>query len=851
MRRLKSDPPDWAFAGQTPPASQPEDQAAGEGPSDTRQQRRIHGYRIREQIAAGPAGTLLKAVDKTLGRTVTLKVFRDESASDPARRAALEVRARAIAGLRHENLVSVYEVGNDSAGYPFLAMEYIDGEPLDRRLRREGPLPPHQAARLAREAALGLQAAHDAGLIHGNIKPSNIFVDARHDRAKLTDFGLTAAEQTGAETTTEGPVSLESFPEAPGYMSPEQIRRPPEMDGRSDVYSLGAVLYEMLTGEKPFRGVGQRMCNQVVHDVPVPPRQLNHDVPRDLETICLRALAKQPQQRYSSAANMAEDLWRWLSNEPILAEPTSPLEHAGRWYRRNWPIVLSAAAVLSLMALIACAAVFSAMRTGRARDGAVAAHRDAVVQRDKARQTAEAAIEQRKFVVDALYNLVDELQDELQRQGTDSSPALETGLQGLRELAESADASGVEDLSTVAAHLRLGQVLFRMRRLIAANRHIAAAERLLTKLRKESPDDGDLARMEVELRLSQGELAMALDNIFGARRRFDEALELSNQLVEKSPQDDGLQRLLASAHDRTGKMALVDDDPRKAQLRYMKGLEIHRRLTQQHPDDPEGRLTAVLACIRMGDLANEIGLPNESRQYFEEAVELAQPLEEDKDYQGVILETLLETHAALGDLVADEEPQQAAQYYREMIRVARQMLERQPASEAAINRLSFGLEQLAKFYEQEEDLEKARDQLAAQQDLLTQQLAPAPDESRAAQQLVACLCNLGDIHLRLGDLDAAGDSYEDAINLLNRLISADAVRPAEAKVLAQAAIGMAEVLQNREALDEVEPWLTRAENLLDELDADESGENLLEMTEWIQQQRAKIAEIREAADGEE
>jgi WD40 repeat protein len=291
---------------------------------------RLDSLHLRRELGRGRYGIVFQAVDE-LDRLVAVKVLRPELAADPRERARFQAEARKAAAVRHDHIVIVHQVGHASGvALPYLVMEYVEGEALAARLRRAGVLPPREAASVVRQVALGVAAAHARGLVHRDVKPSNILLEAGSGRAKVTDFGLARATEAGATASQLGAVVG-----TPAYMSPEQVTAPGKVDGRSDVYSLGVVLYEALTGEQPFRGVPHLVLDQVVHEEPRRPRKLNDAVPRDLETITLRCLAKEPGRRYQTAAALAEDLQRWLDGRPIQARPIGVLECGWRWCRRN------------------------------------------------------------------------------------------------------------------------------------------------------------------------------------------------------------------------------------------------------------------------------------------------------------------------------------------------------------------------------------------------------------------------------------------------------------------------------------------------------------------------------------
>jgi serine/threonine protein kinase/tetratricopeptide (TPR) repeat protein len=320
-------------------------------------------FQLLHPVGQGAFGRVYKALDTQLDRIVAAKIPRSGGLASEEDEERFIREARSVAQLNHPGIVALHEVGR-ADGVPFLVTDFVDGSTLADVLTSQ-TFSFREAAIIVLDIAEALQHAHSRGVVHRDLKPSNVMLtpvvlnssDGSDDgstvsglqrsvKTHLMDFGLARRDQADVTMTIEGQILG-----TPAYMSPEQARGEQALvDERTDIYSLGAILYELLTTERPFRGSSRMLIQQVIHDPPPSPRTLNGNISRDLETITLRCLEKSPSARYQTAAELSEDLRRWLNHQPILARPVSKLERAVRWCSRNSTIAtLSGALLLSLV----------------------------------------------------------------------------------------------------------------------------------------------------------------------------------------------------------------------------------------------------------------------------------------------------------------------------------------------------------------------------------------------------------------------------------------------------------------------------------------------------------------------
>ncbi len=626
------------------PGLTPSDSAKAHWPRKARSSRAVEpppGYELLEEIGRGGMAVVFRAKQQILNRVVALKMLLGGGVASTETLARLKQEARAVAQLQHPGIVQIHEVG-EHQGLPYLSLEYVSGGTLHDWLRGR-PLSAQEAARIIEQLARTIAFAHERGIVHRDLKPANVLLTempaespststlpiarsqhqspAMSDIAplKISDFGLARMGDSGSDLTATGQVLG-----TPSYMAPEQAAGTATAASPAlDLYSLGAILYELLTGRPPFRGTTVlETLEQVRHDEPVPPRQLQPRTPRDIETICLKCLEKSPDRRYSTALELAADLRRFLDGESISARPTGLLERSRKLLQKN-PAVASLTLVVVLLVVFGLWAILNeARRANLNEQAALADSRTADQERataDSERQkalTAATAADEARQQAEAERERAVALQAEAEGQRTravdaqaEAEVALERTLKALNSLA----ALGTS-LRTQPGQEQIGRQLL--------DETLALYEELL----KDQQDNPAVRRRRVVALSSAGEIHRLLHNDSRAEELLKEAARVLDPDLSTSSDPVDL-------HHRAGRIwwnlgVLQKDHQRWAEAlaSFEKSLAVHDAGLQLAPENFR------LLGSRMNLLTNicvplrELKRPEEAAKVLEQAVAVGRQL---------------------------------------------------------------------------------------------------------------------------------------------------------------------------------------------------------------------------------
>jgi serine/threonine protein kinase/tetratricopeptide (TPR) repeat protein len=752
----------------------------------------VHGLELVDVLGSGGMGVVFKARQVALDRDVAVKFLRDGHLFDSGRRERFLQEARAVARLRHPHLVQLYEFGEVPAALgvtsqPYLVLEYISGGSL-ADLVRNSPQPPGEGARLVEMLADAIHYAHQQGVIHRDLKPANVLLQraevdgegqiegvhgprfspprplAADLRAKITDFGL-AKFVAGSDLTQSGDVIG-----TPSYMAPEQAAgKAVPITIAVDVYGLGAILYEVLTGRPPFAAATvDATLGLVRQDEPVPPRRLQPTVPRDLETICLKSLRKEPGRRYATALDLADDLRRFRAGEPVRARPVAMGERVLIWGRRNPGVAVLLAALVLVFVTGSSGVLWQWQRARRSADQALKNAAAFRRERDAAHQEKARAERHLQMVRDRVDRLNRLGRDLLLRPGLyrTGQAVLEEALAFYQELLP--DEGNDPTVRREAAQL-FGQVGWIHLTLDQPGKAAEAWGRqasLLTSLLDEKPANKALRVALAYCHRWRGNALRDFRKAREAREAYDQAAEIQEGLLRESPEEAGYQTALANTLLNTAGLLSLTDQAQELESLYHRILELNRSAVHAAPNNPVFNAELALALGAQGLFFLETGRDSQAEAAVREALVIHQKVLSGGHFKGSIERYVARSFVNLGRVLAVAgQLREAEQSYRKAVNLLDRLVEEQPESVHPRVELAQTLARLADFLTEpgrRQDAEQVRRRVIYHYDSLKTRFPQDPEHGR---NLVLNYLELARLLCEFGRQNEADEPYRKALEL--------------------------------------------------------------------------------------
>jgi serine/threonine-protein kinase len=626
----------------------------------------VFGYEVLSELGRGGMGVVYKARQLGLNRLVALKMVLAGAHASEAQLARFHTEAEAVAHLLHPNIVQIHEVGNHD-GLPYFSLEYVDGGSLADKIAGQ-PQKVKEAAQMIEILALAMAYAHEHGIIHRDLKPANVLI-TQDGLPKITDFGLAKRLESDSSQTKSG-----TLMGTPNYMAPEQAHgKVSEMGPLADVYALGVILYEMLTGRVPFLGASVlETLEQVRSHEPVPPSRMQPRIPRDIETICLKCLEKEPQKRYETAEALARDLHHYLDGEPIEARPVGNLERVWRWCRRK-PILAglyATSAVLVLTLAIGgpvAAIAISKERNEAVRQRGIAQKAQALAEqraeseakaKEAEKESAKIASDQRKLAIDTMFNVVRIFETKL-RDKAEMLPVrkelIEAADAGLQKISRSAETAQRADHGTGLILQRMGDIYEHMSKTEEAIKKYESSLEVFNKLSLQDPQN-DLFKWNIAVcydklgemrRELTGDASIAIE-FYKKSLAMREALAAKPATEEVKASSRALGLLVSNF--KLAELTLTLGDPVVSQSYAEKSLEVCQNRLAADPKDAIGNAYRPYAHYFLGKANSHTGAVTEARDHLERSLRLREEAVKANPLNVLAKRQIGVVYDALGDL---------------------------------------------------------------------------------------------------------------------------------------------------------------------------------------------------------
>jgi len=810
----------------------PETLAAVAAPASPRIEKKVTvpGYEILGVLGQGGMGVVYKARHIRLNRIVALKMMLSGAHGSMEESNRFRSEAEAVASLKHPNVVQIYEIG-EHEGMPFFSLEFVEGGSLAEKLNG-APQPPRQAAELSEKLARAMFVAHQAGIIHRDLKPANILLQSDGE-PKITDFGLAKHLDTQSGQTRTGAVMG-----TPSYMAPEQAAgKTKELGPPADIYALGAILYDVLTGRPPFKGETVLATLLLVQSMePLSPMRLQPSVPADLETICLKCLQKEPNKRYPTAQDLADDLRRFLEGRPIAARPIAAPERIIKWARRHpSTAALVAVSIGALLALGLGGLVFAQHERHRAEE--------AVTLRKQAEENARSAFEQEHLAQEneARANLerqraevnfkharaaVDEMLTRVSQDDLAREPRMEKVRRDLLQKALRFYQRFVQEKSddpqvrweTGRAQQRIGDIQEMLGQHDPAVRAYQAALAILGQLAAEYQQRPDFRQ---DLSVVHNNLGIVLQAA-GQKDRAEEAYRRSlaekEKLVADFPEVPAYRRELASSYNNRGILLQTRNQFHDAENAYRQAIALFTKLTSEVPDSTDYQQELARTYANLGVLLQINHRSPQAEDAYRQAVAVQSHLvallpnvpEFQKEHGRSLfnLGVLLQLNGA---------PQKAEDVYRQAISIFMRLSSEFPSVPEYRHELAVSNNNLGNLYQDLRRPKAAEECWNQARALLTKLVEEVHGVPIYRQELARNHNELGIYLASTGNAQEAEAHWRQALALQSALVIEFPQEPAYRQELARSHGNLGILMAQRNQLDRAEEHYRKALDTLDDL----------------------------------